>query len=288
MKTMTSLLLVTLVALGSVAWIAGSARAQIDGPAVLTPEAYTTLRQDVEIMQRVLEKAARIQLQNASEGEDPFLSATGDAALGAVYAYRGLLTGVALRSDGFYLPGTGILFALSVPVPMRETPGAKEMTPEDLWQAAEREVRSGRTIPLPKDADAVVWTLEPAAADGTIRALLEAALLHGHRIRGLGPGEGILLHIRLVGREVRGASGQDSLDSLFTRMSSRPASEDVMVRIPVELLARAAAADRDELGAIVDGIPVVRFPIPGEVTLHKKGGTFGFSSPGPLAPEPAK
>jgi hypothetical protein len=255
---------------------------QVDEPPETLAKEYEALTRDIEVMRRVLEKALRAHLapppaadaegsaETGLAGESWTVGGTSPDAISFVWGPGTILRG--LRSQGFFVPGTGAMFVLEVPVPMREIDAqGMEKPPANLWEETEKEIGRGALVRTSRKEAPVVRVLDSEAVDGVIDRLLATVSSYGGNIENLRPSERVILFVTFVGSG-RTASGEDAaklLSEIYGASGRRP-TEDVVLQIPVESI----RPDVDPV-TLRRECRIDRFPRPGESWFGDRGVLLG-------------
>ncbi len=226
---------------------------------------YAAMSEDIDVMARILTKAVGAKYQQISgqpvgfplievEGED---KDSNDMTLqlrtgkvGAAYSQYALAAAISapdLNIRGFYVPQSGVVFALDISVRTAlVTESGDKTSPEDEWQRTEREVRKGETFVTPPSKEsqrrAVV---NPEAVELAAETLMKAVAKHGSNMEQLYPGETITLAVRF---RASTAVPFEPERWFFTAFKAAP--RRVVIQIPVEAIHDYAAGKIDPEGVV--------------------------------------
>lgn len=221
------------------------------------------MAQDVKIMERVLDQAlnkhfkksedeqaeerdakaaaAEVEAELAREPNSAGLARTAELynALAAVNTRLGS-SRVRTNIEGFYVPGTGVIYTLDVPVFLKRDEKSADHKPAtvDLWSQAENELHEKATKNLwfgPRQVQRERYIVDEDGLNQTIDVLIDTVAKYGSRIGQLSGGESIILAARVKSRGTRqGAGSGDRF--MLEYMQTTTTSRRVIVTVPVSVL----------------------------------------------------
>jgi hypothetical protein len=274
-----------------------TATAQQRGDAGGKPPDLAAMAEDIEIMQRVIDKTlqshfgdARLVLGNmlreidAGEEDDeeaqdaPADELTSIRDLPRALAYGRLAYSYALAGGydvvGYYVPRKGAIFTLAFPAAVRPLDEDEDDTPakDDLWGQTEGEVRGTR----PRDALGFAtggplreFTVDDEALEATIAKLIGAIGKYGGRIEQLASDDSIILAARVTAQSPSDlASG--ILTGTYTMLHVDVSKYRLIIEVPVSAI-RAYDANRIDIESLIECARVTRYP------AHESSGTTRFS-----------
>lgn len=184
---------------------------------------YTAVAEDIEIMQRILQKALQTHLAGrvtwfgAPKKDDTWTTVPGDDrrdtatddlsaahlyALGAHHFPRAAASRD-FNMRGYYVPGTGVLYTLEFTAQTRQAAETededREQVQDDLWKQIEGEVRGGRRpVTSPKgdffaEAKTQRYEIDPDDLNSTIEVLIKTVGQYAPRIECLGAEDFVIL-----------------------------------------------------------------------------------------------
>lgn len=162
----------------------------------------TSLRQELRVMQRLLEKTTQRfdrQTSPATEALFAHLSLPGGKANGGKETMFPARTG----ASPLYLPGVGPVFRLSFRLPMRvaTAPATKESPKVDAWEAAKREIEQGEhqrlSYVLRYANKARRVEIDQSALDRAIASLLRTLGKHAARVESVADDEQMFIVAKL-------------------------------------------------------------------------------------------
>jgi hypothetical protein len=255
----------------------------IDTPAFSKDDAgavdLAAMAEDIQIMQRVIARTLQDHLEEegtAATSADPgvLLAKMADeedaerASALSLYAAAGSTAQLWTRSldldvMGYYVPGTGVVFTLKLPVPVKEVDVAEEDSKPDLWKQIESQVRGtgSPTIRLgrpPKPVKHV--TLDAGALDRAVDALVKTVGEYGARIEQLGGDESIILTARVRMQPSR-PSAEKLLATTYTVLYQwipQATADRVIIKVPVAD-ARAFREGQVDLTAFKERCRIVKY-----------------------------
>lgn len=237
------------------------ASAQGNGSAGLDAAGYKEMIEDIEVMRRILVKSLLNHLK-CREGavakpleEQALLDAIAESeqkekdsnVFESLHLYTTVLNGVykqwSIESRGFFVPGSGVVYSLQIPVPALEQPeGKKKENAGDIWEKTEKEFRRGETHQVLKKGKASSWVIDEKAVDAVVDFLIATVAKQAPNMEHLEPDDHITLLLDFKGRtrlnRFAGATGNAAL-KLYTDWSAASSPglfQDVIVQIPVSVL----------------------------------------------------
>jgi hypothetical protein len=255
------------------------------------------MAEDIEIMQHILGKALKerfSQSQRDGDGRTPELTLPEDLVqidlfnrIGRVepegdLATTSLLYELGRRGadaapwahvrpsdfdvQGFYIPGTGVVYTLKFParVKVKEVEAEQEGDDpaEDDWVQIEREVRgTGTRIIWDTGAGETRkrYALDEDDLGATIHALLEAIGKYGARIEQLGGDEAVTLAARVTGRSVLSRIPPFVLvPDILPILEIDVAKRRVIIKVPAAAI-RDFSSGKIDLKALEDRAEITRY-----------------------------
>ncbi len=219
--------------------------------------------EDVEILRRLLVQA--LEPERSGTLFDPD---TGALSLMGLTASQSVVTYYAGsqragRSRGFRVPGNGVFYSfdLELPVALEQEAASREgstAAQDDDWERTRREVRGGTS----EDTRAVYqiyfdaalragsqgrWGIDPKAREEAVDAVLRILAKHGSRLRGIAPGETIVVALFIEGSS--GASprltrtgraqeqtAKDGTSALTNLLAQQAPPEHLVIQVPFDAL----------------------------------------------------
>jgi hypothetical protein len=220
------------------------------------------MSEDIEVMARILTKAVganyqritgqpaglpRITIGDKDEDADDvttqFLDARGNVDL-ALSHYALALGGTApdLNIRGFYVPDSGVVFAMDIAVRTAlATESEDEDAADDMWKMTEKEVRKGESyVPRPTKESRGRTVLDPQAVELAAETLVKAVAKHGSNMDQLHPGEAITLAVRF-----RASTAVPFQPDRWFFTAFKAARRRVVIQVPVETIHDFAAGRID-------------------------------------------
>jgi hypothetical protein len=220
---------------------------------------YAAMAEDIEVMGRILTKSLRARYEKISGTAHPFVSNTlgdtGDSSGKHVelaldsyrYAVAGLDSTPDLNMRGFYVPGSGLLFALDISARTTMVEESPEKEPQaDLWEETEQEVRSGKARVLPvSEEPQQKRIIDPGAVDMTVDKLLTALAQHGSKVDQLDSDDSITLAIRFRPSQSIVWGSSATLFALGSAATSHAAPQRVIIQVPLATIRDHAGGRKD-------------------------------------------
>lgn len=239
---------------------------------------YSSLVEDIEIMQRVLVKTLRdhfapsLTLRSGVPvlSEIPAIGRLfeGDAAkddstaarAALLYQYQTATGNLAYTNrltsysskvsiEGFYVPGTGVIYTLKLPAATKEVdpPTKPEAPKEDLWSKTEDEIRRSNIFTVYQGSGLrgskkpKVHMVDEEKLAETVDLIVSTVAQYGSHIEQLSSGESIILAARLNSVSTGYTTGTAvNLFGLVSR-GGRARSDRVIIRVPVTVMRDFAA-----------------------------------------------
>lgn len=222
------------------------------------------MAKDVRIMERVLDQALNQHLRKSEEelSEDRSAAAavaeveaemaldpesTNAKRAAELYAVlansnaRLARSSVRTNIDGYYIPGTGVIYTLDVPVYLkRKGPDAEEPATSDLWNQAENELHEKAAQSLwyrPSRVQREQIIVDEVGLNQTLNVLIDTIAEYGSRIEQLSASESIILAARVKGRAPKVGGGGAAAEVLRLQyMGAANSSRRVIVNVPVAVV----------------------------------------------------
>lgn len=231
----------------------------------LDRDTYQSLKEDIEIMRRVIIKALGQYVEDQGWGnvehkknlneyfgyedeteydddtDNPFYKAK-SAYDAYTYTWGGSLFQESFGSRGIYVPGSGAVFTFEVDIPAKSDDVDEESEEEeedDLWSETEKEYKQKHITNLFTQNKQRTWTLEPGAREEVIRLLVGTVARHGYKIEALGEDEMVTIILKLNGKRpldrAAVASGDVGLSvySYWSLGNSTGLTEEVIIQVPL-------------------------------------------------------
>lgn len=172
----------------------GDAGVAVDYP-VRDDDDNAALAEEIEIMRRVLIRSLlREDLEN--KGQDALTQFQRAAAKQSVYH----VNGGAVASNGFYLPGVGVIYPITVRVKTRNVVDKPKDGDKDAWDIAKRSLDSRAGLfeeHLMRGATRTRRVIDESSVDRSVDTLLRALATHTVRMEHLPDNESIVLALEL-------------------------------------------------------------------------------------------
>ena len=245
------------------------------------------IAEDIEVMQRLLGKAlSRHYGAKADAGEETVLGSLPqfgrfsdarksqgdeDHLLAWYHSLAASNFSIARQTKtfavaGYYVPGSGAFFTLSLPASVTEADPSPEQdkVKDDLWSQTEGEVRgTNRHYAWIHGAEPTkTVVLDEGALNETVDVLLEAVAKYGSRIEGLSAGDSIVLAARVQPEGAR-AWANATLFAAYAAPCGTvagPGSYRVIIQIPVSAV-RDFSNDKIDLNTLRQRSEITRYQV---------------------------
>jgi hypothetical protein len=234
---------------------------------------YDAMAEDIEIMRRVLRKAltehhAPTDRDKAPEPEESLnkkLTTPGAVEDSALLFYtmatkESAQTRPNYRLEGFYVPGTGALYTLNLPVAVSVADGEDALSEHDLWTQTRAELNHRDGVRLwSTQRSQIEWEIDSTRYRETLRVLIETIGRYAGRMEQLASDEAVVVVARLQYSPPADAHvGDHLLLGSYFAASGQSTAQRVVVRVPVSAI-RDFDADRLEVDELVRRCDIITY-----------------------------